>query len=114
MPIVAADELEVVVLGVNDPGQDQLMLIGLTHAAGRLSPDPLQRRHHDGHNQRNNRNDHQQLYKRKAASPAHDDNSHKKTLSPCGHYNSFIINKTGCLVSLTADTYGTSFADDAD
>jgi hypothetical protein len=90
------------------------MLIGLTNAAGRLSPDPLQGGHHNGHNQSNDRNDHQQLNERKTASPAHYDISHKTILSTCGYYNIFIINKIGCLMFLTADTYGTSFTDYAD
>ena len=40
MPVVAANELVVVVLGVQNPGQHELVLIREAHAARRLPLDP--------------------------------------------------------------------------
>ena len=65
------DQPVIVVLSVQDPGQDQLMLIGETHAARRLFPHPAQGRYQDTHQQGNDRDDHQQLYECKTVSSFH-------------------------------------------
>jgi len=72
VPIMPPDQPVIVVLGVQDPGQDQLMLIGQTHAARRLFPHPAQGRYQDTHQQGNDCDDHQQLYECKSVSSFHN------------------------------------------
>ncbi len=72
VPVMPPDQGVIVVLGVQDPGQDQLMLIGQTHAARGLFPHPAQGRYQDTHQQGNDGDDHQQLYKCKTVSSFHN------------------------------------------
>jgi hypothetical protein len=67
------------------------MLVGQTHAARRLPPDPPHGGHHDPHDQRNDRNDHQQLYECETASPVHHSTSHLTIRTAPGNYTRFII-----------------------
>lgn len=72
MPVMAPDQPVIVVLGVEDPGQDELMLIGQTRAARGLFPHPAQGRYQDTHQQGNDGDDHQQLYECKSECSFHN------------------------------------------
>ena len=88
---MAADELVVVVLGVQNPGQHELVLIREAHAARRLSLDPSQGGDHDRHQQGNDRDDDQQLDERETASSFHSGVPHNSTLTGPRHGNRLIF-----------------------
>ena len=87
---MAPDEPVVVVLGVQDPSQYELVLIGEAHAARRLSLDSSQDGNQKTHQQGDNRDDDQQFNEGETASSVHHGISHRNILTAIRRCNQSI------------------------